>query len=345
MVSNPQFAIRNLQSKPSSRAWRRFRAHRMAVVSGVFLLFALLLVIVLAPFSASWYDVQGIAEAVRHPPAGRSVVDYELYREDLTAHPVGKSFLLFGTTAHRAAAWMGYDNLGRSLFYRCLFGWLVSLTIGLAAAAISVTIGVLWGATAALAGGRADALLMRMVDILYGLPYILLVILLKIALDVPLTRLLGDRAQAANVVILFIAIGAVSWLTMARVIRGQVLSLREQPFIEAARAAGVGPLGILRRHLLPNLIGPIVVYATLVIPQAILQESFLSFLGIGVQAPTPSLGRLAADGIEAVNTFVGFWWLIAFPCGLLVLTLLALNFLGDGLRDAFDPRSSAATLV
>ncbi|HEY3244785.1 MAG TPA: ABC transporter permease [Phycisphaerae bacterium] len=335
----------NSQSRPSSRAWRRFRAHRAATASGVFLLIALVLVIMLAPFSASWYDVQGITEAIRHPPAAHSVVDYEAYRQDLQTRPVGRSFLSIGRSAYRATAWMGYDNLGRSLLYRCLFGWLVSLTIGLAAAAISVTIGVMWGSTAALAGGRTDALLMRVVDILYGLPYILLVILLKIALTHPLTRLCGDRVQAANVIILFIAIGAVSWLTMARVIRGQVLSLREQPFIEAARAAGVGPLGILRRHLLPNLIGPIVVYATLVIPQAILQESFLSFLGIGVQAPTPSLGRLAAEGIEAVNPFVGFWWLIAFPCGLLVLTLLALNFLGDGLRDAFDPKSSTAVLV
>ncbi len=317
----------------------------MALASGAFLILAVVIVIGLSPFSASWYDVQDIAVAVRMPPSLGKTVDYELYQRDLAAHGLGQHFERLGPLAHRMASWMGYDNLGRSVFYRSLFGWLVSLTIGLAAASISVTIGVLWGCAAAMAGGRVDAALMRVVDILYGLPYILLVILLKIALTAPLTGLFGDRVQVANIVILFLAIGAVSWLTMARVIRGQVLSLREQPFIEAARACGVGPFGILWRHLLPNLIGPIVVYATLVIPQAILQESFLSFLGIGVQQPTPSLGRLAADGIEAVNTFVGFWWLITFPCALLVLTLLALNFLGDGLRDAFDPKSAAATLV
>jgi ABC-type dipeptide/oligopeptide/nickel transport system permease subunit len=172
-----------------------------------------------------------------------------------------------------------------------------------------------------------------------------MVILLKIALERPLVALLGGRSQLANVVILVVAIGAVSWLTMARVIRGQVLSLREQPFVEAARAIGAGRVRLLFRHLLPNLVGPIAVYATLVVPQAILQESFLSFLGIGVQQPVPSLGRLAADGVQAVNTFVGYWWLITFPCGLLVTTLLALNFIGDGLRDAFDPKSRAAQLV
>lgn len=132
---------------------------------------------------------------------------------------------------------------------------------------------------------------------------------------------------------------------MARVIRGQVLSLRERAFVEAARACGAGPLRVFVRHLLPNLVGPIVVYSTLVIPQAIMQESFLSFLGIGVQQPIPSLGRLAADGVEAVNTFVGFWWLIVFPCGILVLTLLALNFVGDGLRDALDPQSRASPMI
>lgn len=246
---------------------------------------------------------------------------------------------------HRLASWWGYDNLGRSVLFRCLLGLVVSLAIGLGAALMSVTIGVLWGAIAAMAGGRVDAVMMRIVDVLFGLPYILMVILLKIALEGPLLGLLAGRTQLANLVLLAVAIGAVSWLTMARVIRGQVLSLREQPFIEAARAIGAGRLRILFHHLLPNLVGPIAVYATLVVPQAILQESFLSFLGIGVQQPVPSLGRLAADGVQAVNTFVGYWWLITFPCLLLVTTLLALNFIGDGLRDAFDPKSQATQLV
>jgi oligopeptide transport system permease protein len=198
---------------------------------------------------------------------------------------------------------------------------------------------VLWGAISALAGGRVDNVMMRIVDILYGLPYILLVILMKVALEGKLTALLQDK-QAANIAIMFVAIGSVSWLTMARVIRGQVLSLREMPFVEAARSAGVGPLRILARHLLPNLVGPIIVYTTLTIPQAILQESFLSFLGIGVAPPIPTWGSLAAEGVAAINTVVSFWWMLLYPCLLLGTTLLALNFVGDGLRDAFDPRAT-----
>jgi ABC-type dipeptide/oligopeptide/nickel transport system permease subunit len=244
-----------------------------------------------------------------------------------------------------ASSWLGHDDLGRSLLFRVLPGFLVSLGIGLAAAGMAVAVGGLWGAVSALAGGRVDLLMMRVVDVLYGLPYILMVILLKIALTGPLTAAFAGHTSYADIVILFLAIGGVSWLSMARVVRGQVLSLRTQPFVEAARVAGAGPFYLLRRHMLPNLIGPIVTYATLVIPQAILQESFLSFLGIGVQQPTPSLGRLAADGVEAVNAFVGYWWLIVFPCGVLVLTLLALNFIGDALRDRFDPKSSTSVLT
>ena len=233
---------------------------------------------------------------------------------------------------------IGTDLLGRPMWARCLFGGIISLVVGLGAAAISVTVGVTWGAVAGMAGGRVDAFMMRVVDILYGLPYILLVILIKIAFERSLQSAIGS-AQAANVVILFISIGAVSWLTMARVIRGQVLSLKAQPFVEAARALGVGPGGILVRHLLPNLVGPIIVYATLTVPQAILQESFLSFLGIGIQPPVPSWGNLASEGVTAINDVESFWWLLVFPCGLLSVTLLCLNFLGDGLRDAFDPRT------
>ena len=233
----------------------------------------------------------------------------------------------------------GFDILGRDMLQRCLFGGLISFFVGIGAAFVSVTVGVLWGAISALTGGRVDNAMMRLVDILYGLPYILLVILMKVAFEGPLTEILGDK-QVANIVILFLAIGSVSWLTMSRVIRGQVLSLREMPFIEAARAAGVGPMGILARHLLPNLIGPIVVYATLTIPQAILQEPFLSFLGIGVAQPIPTWGSLAAGGVAAINTVVSFWWMLLYPCLLLGTTLLALNFVGDRLRDALDPRLS-----
>jgi ABC-type dipeptide/oligopeptide/nickel transport system permease subunit len=182
---------------------------------------------------------------------------------------------------------------------------------------------------------------MRAVDVLFGLPYILLVILLKIALEDPLkNHLFHGTGPAANLIVLFLAIGLVSWLEMARVIRGQVLSLRTLPFIEAAHAAGIGEMRIFLRHLLPNLAGPIIVYATLTIPQAILQESFLSFLGVGVQPPLPTWGSLAADGLmPALNPIHSCWWLLVFPCTLLAVTLLSLNFLGDGLRDLFDPKS------
>jgi oligopeptide transport system permease protein len=239
----------------------------------------------------------------------------------------------------------GYDILGRNLFWRCTFGGLVSLAIGLAAAGISVIIGTAWGAAAGWYGGRIDNAMMRLVDILYGLPYILLVILLKIAFEPMLIRLFESifgpgQERVANIIILFLAIGGVSWLTMARVIRGQVLSLKAQPFVEAARALGIPARRILIRHLLPNLAGPIIVYATLTVPQAILQESFLSFLGIGVQSPLPSWGTLASEGVRSINTVVSFWWMIVFPCGLLGLTLLCLNFIGDGLRDALDPRKN-----
>ncbi len=233
----------------------------------------------------------------------------------------------------------GYDILGRNLLWRCLLGGVVSLGIGLAAAGISVFIGTAWGTLAGWYGGRIDNAMMRLVDILYGLPYILLVILMKIAFEPLLVKLLNGREHLANIMILFLAIGGVSWLTMARVIRGQVLSLKARPFMEAARAMGVPSRRIIVRHLLPNLIGPIVVYATLTVPQAILQESFLSFLGIGIQPPVPTWGSLASEGVKAVNTVVSFWWMVLFPCLLLGITLLCLNFIGDGLRDAYDPKT------
>lgn len=255
-------------------------------------------------------------------------------------------------TARRGPSWaepLGTDQLGRSMLWRCLLGGAISLGIGACAAGIAVAVGVAWGAVAGLAGGRVDALLMRTVDVLYGLPYILLVVLLDLALQPAFER--GARlmlatdvaAGVASVTTLLVAIGAVSWLTMARVIRGQVLSLREQPFVEAARACGAGPGRILWRHLLPNLVGPIVVYTTLTVPSAILQESFLSFLGIGVQAPLPSWGRLVAEGLDQVMILGAGsrpWWVLAWPCGLLAATLLGLNLVGDDLRARLDPRST-----
>jgi len=239
--------------------------------------------------------------------------------------------------------WWGTDGLGRSMLARCLTGGAASLAIGIASATLSVFLGVTVGLLAGYRGGWVDSVLMRAVDILYGLPYILLVILLKIALEKPLTELFS--AQVGNFLVLFLAIGAVSWLTMARVVRGQVLSLRSQPFIEACRAAGLPQWRIFTRHLLPNLIGPITVYATLIVPSAILNESFLSFLGIGIQPPVPTWGSLASDGLlPALNPVNHRWWMLLFPCTLLAVTLLCLNFVGDGLRDVFDPKRDSAKL-
>ena len=249
-------------------------------------------------------------------------------------------------TVHRA--WLGTDLLGRDLLVRCLAGGVVSLGIGVAAAIVSVFVGTSYGALAGWVGGRTDGIMMRIVDVLYGLPYVLLVVLLAVAVDAVVDRRAaqagagapGEFGRAAvSIGTLLVAIGGVSWLTMARVVRGQVLSLRARPFVEAARAVGVPGWRIFARHLLPNLAGPIIVYATLTVPQAILQESFLSFLGIGVRPPMPSWGTLTADGLSVLNPVRVRWWLLAFPCAFLASTLIALNFLGEALRIRLDPTS------
>ena len=236
---------------------------------------------------------------------------------------------------------LGTDRLGRDVFARLLAGGSVSLLVGLSAAAIAVLVGTLYGSVAGATGGRVDAILMRLVDILFGLPSILLVVLLAVAVDGIIERRGADLSatarQAINIATLLVAIGGVSWLTMARVIRGQVLSLRAKPFMEACRAIGVGAPRQFTAHLLPNLVGPIAVYAALAVPAAILSESFLSFLGIGVREPLPSWGNMAADGLGELNTVDSRWWLLVAPCLAIALTLVSLNFLGDELRERFDP--------
>ena len=236
---------------------------------------------------------------------------------------------------------LGTDRFGRSTLVRLLLGGAVSLGIGLVAAGLAVGIGTAIGATAGFVGGRFDAIAMRFVDILYGLPYILLVVLVSVAADGVVARLALDPSsgtrQVVNLATLLVAIGGVGWLTTARVVRGQVLSLREQPFMEACRAQGMGAWRQFTHHLLPNLIGPIVVYGTLAVPAAILSESFLSFLGIGVAEPLPSWGNLASEALGELHAPNSRWWLLSWPCLMIGVTLVSLNLVGDRLKARFDP--------
>ena len=242
----------------------------------------------------------------------------------ITSYAYDKTDLPYGPKPPNWAHPLGTDELGRDLLTRILYGARISFAVGLLASAVSLTIGVTYGAIAGFRGGRVDHVMMRIVDILYGLPFMFFVILLMVFFG-------------RNVLNLFIALGAVQWLTMARIVRGQVLSLRVREFVLAAHAIGATPGRVLVRHLLPNTVGPIVVYATLTVPAIMLEEAFLSFLGLGVQPPMASWGSLAAEGAAAMEAYP---WLIVFPGSALTLTLLSLNFLGDGLRDAFDPQLS-----
>jgi oligopeptide transport system permease protein len=216
----------------------------------------------------------------------------------------------------------GTDDLGRDLFVRTLSGTRVTLLVAVIASAVSLAIGVAYGAIAGYAGGRVDAFMMRVVDALYALPFIFLVILLMVAFE-------------RHFLLIFVAIGAINWLDMARIVRGQTLSLKQREFVDAARIIGVPPVVIVFRHIVPNLLGVVVVYATLTIPQAILVESYLSFLGLGVQEPQTSLGALVNDGISQMERAP---WMLLIPATLLAVILMSCNFLGDGLRDALDPR-------
>ncbi len=217
---------------------------------------------------------------------------------------------------------LGADSLGRDLLARLFVGLRVSLAIGVVATGVSLVIGVAWGAFAGYMGGKTDELMMRIVDVLYSLPFIFFVILLMVTFG-------------RSVFMIFLAIGAVEWLTMARIVRGQTLSLKQKEFVEAARAAGVSPGGIVSRHIVPNLLGPVVVYVTLTIPSVIISESFLSFLGMGVQEPLTSLGTLISKGAAEMESAP---WLLIFPSITMIITLMAFNFIGDGLRDAIDPK-------
>lgn len=224
--------------------------------------------------------------------------------------------------APNLAHWFGTDDLGRDLLTRTLHGLRISMLVGVVATIVSLIIGVSWGAIAGYMGGTIDYLMMRFVDVMYSLPYMFFVIILM-------------TIFGRNIVIMFVALGAVQWLTMARIVRGQVLSLKHKEFIEAARSIGISNRRIIFQHLIPNTLGPVIIYVTLTVPRIILEEAFLSFLGLGVQAPMASLGSLTNDGAQMMEIYP---WLLIFPSLVLAILLFALNYLGDGLRDALDPK-------
>ena len=282
----------NQESSLWSDAWRRLLANKAAVAGGI----VLLLLIFLAIF-APWIAPHS----------------YSYQNLELGAQPPSSEFLL------------GTDTLGRDLFSRILYGARVSLLVGFVATSVALVIGVSWGIVAGYFGGRIDSVMMRIVDVLYGLPFIIFIILLMVIFG-------------RNIWLLFGAIGAVEWLTMARIVRGQVLTIKTQEYVLAAQAMGVSNIQMFRKHIYPNILGPIAVYATLTIPQVMLLEAFLSFLGLGIQPPMSSWGTLIRYGVESMEEYS---WLLIYPGLTFTITLFALNFFGDGLRDALDPKISS----
>jgi peptide/nickel transport system permease protein/oligopeptide transport system permease protein len=289
--------------------WRRVSRSRIAVVSGG-LLALLALAAVLGPMFL---------------PAGYAQPSPLQFAPPSWAHP-------FGT-----------DLAGRDLLYRVLSGLRISLVVGLSGAAISLFVGTVYGLIAGYFGGALDAVMMRLVDAFQSIPRLLLILASIGVFNLSLQRFAAARdwqglVDFSSIVILVLALGLIEWLTMARIVRGQVLSLKTRQFVTAAQALGQSHENIIFRHLLPNLLGVIVIYLTLTIPAVIIDESFLSFLGLGVQAPQASLGSLLSDGAQAINPVRNLWWTLVFPAAAMASTLLALNFLGDALRDALDPR-------
>ncbi|CAM2833165.1 ABC transporter permease [Rariglobus hedericola] len=276
---------------PWRDAWHRLRRNRLAVFSGIVLITLGILCVV-----GPWLSPYG----------------YEDNNLDNTFSP--PSF----------THWLGTDQLGRDLFTRLMYGGRISLMVGLVATFVALTIGVIYGAVSGYAGGKLDRVMMRIVDIIYALPFTIFVILLTVMFG-------------RDIKLIFIAIGAVEWLTMARIVRGQIMSIKRMEFIEAARSLGLSRPRILFRHMIPNILGPIIVYTTLTIPGVMLLEAFLGFLGLGVQPPMSSWGVLIKDGAERMEEYP---WLLMFPGTVFSLTLFSLNFLGDGLRDALDVRSA-----
>jgi len=274
------------------------------------------------------FEQTNVSAALMPPFWWHHSQDQKMQQEQLRSEGISQTF--FGT-----------DQLGRDVFARCIVGGAISVSVGLFAACIAVFVGTLWGTIAGIHGGKIDAAMMRTVDILYGLPSIMLVVLITVAAN-SLVNTLATVSPAmqefVNVIALLAAIGVVSWLTVSRVIRGQVRSIVTRPAMDACRVIGVGPIRTYTHHLLPALFGTIIVYATLTVPAAILSEAFLSFLGIGIREPLPSWGTLAADGLGQLNPVHVRWWLLLWPCLCIAVTLIAMNWAGQKLQRRVDPR-------
>ena len=286
----PVAELSAISRSPTQLAIRRFRKDRRAVICLGLLLtvgFSTILVPVASPHD---YRSQ-VLEATKQPPTSKY--------------------------------WMGTDGNGRDLMVRSFYGGRISFAVGFLATLVSLLIGVGYGAVSGFLGGKTDLLMMRFVDVLYGLPHMFIVIIAMV--------LFGR-----TFIVVFMILGCFSWMTMSRIVRGQVLGLKEKEFVEAARAMGVSTAAIIFRHIIPNIVGPVIVYATLTVPSVILQESFLSFLGLGISEPQTSWGVLINEGANALNPIRIYWWLVVYPGALLALTLFCLNAVGDGLRDAFD---------
>lgn len=299
-------------------AFKRLIKNRAAVVSFFFVSCVVASAIILPNYLPYTYDFQDF-DRINNPPF---TTDLATFETEKFVTLIKEDYVEFGGVYWNKKHYLGTDDLGRDLLVRIMYGARVSLAVGFLAAIVSLIIGVLYGSIAGYVGGRVDNFMMRVVDTLYSLPFMFFVILLM-------------AIAGRSFYLLFIAIGAVSWLTTARIVRGQVISLKSSEFIEAAKASGTGHGSIILRHLIPNTLGPIIVYFSLLVPRVMLEEAFLSFLGLGVQAPMSSWGSLVADARNFVTLYP---WMVIFPGLALTLTLFSLNFIGDGLRDALDPK-------
>ncbi len=318
-LSNSQKPIVKEHTSLWKDAFKRLIKNKAAVV-GFIIVFSVVFAAIFGPMMSSYtYDAQDY-DRVNNPPF--VVTSLEDFANEKFVQLIPEDYVEFAGIHWNKEHWLGTDDLGRDMWVRILYGARVSLSIGFLAAIVSLFIGVLVGAIAGYAGGWVDAQIVRLIDTLYSLPYMFFVILLM-------------AIAGRSFYLLFLAIGAVSWLNTARIVRGQVISLKTSEFVEAARSSGTSHAGILLYHLIPNTIGPIIVYFSLLVPRVMLEEAFLSFLGLGVQAPMSSWGSLTAD---AKNYWQLYPWMIFFPGLALTITLFSLNFIGDGLRDALDPK-------